>query len=212
MMEDAIIGDWFTLSEEDRREYGTKHPEIFNLKTERKSTALHIAIPIAPKWVPFILGRMNPALINDMDAEGRTPFDVAILEKEYGVMGWIAFYLTKDQLIKNCKKRDSFDMFLSSFLCHYLLDPSKFREDMAAKNGLYNAQYAAKILAMVVCVSDDYLAIKPKAEDNRAKFFKITKSLPYELQTGICNRIAGSERVTPPHTHYLNDAFSKLLI
>lgn len=64
----------------------------------------------------------------------------------------------------------------------------------------YPNEVAASHFAQVVFVSDDYLSVKENDESSMARFFRIMKPLPMELQMVFCMRLAGSLKDVIPLT------------
>ena len=57
---------------------------------------------------------------------------------------------------------------------------------------------AAEVFALVVFLCDGLLKIKEENMSGAARFFRMAKELPLELQMVLCHRVVGSMRMNIP--------------
>ena len=95
----------------------------------------------------------------------------------------------KNDAIGVAKKRGKTEVV--SLLERFRDHPEETRHEVRVELGCFD-EMAAEIFALVVFLCDGLLEIKEENMTGAARFFRMAKRLPMELQMVLCHRVVGS--------------------
>ena len=89
--------------------------------------------------------------------------------------------------------RDKNRKGIVSLLKRFSENQEQIRQEIRIELGLAYID-AAELFATIVFLCDSYFAIK--SDNKAARFFRIIRTIPMEIQMVVCNRVYGSKKET----------------
>jgi len=80
---------------------------------------------------------------------------------------------------------------VKALLKRFVANPAQTRHEIQVKHGVISA-LAAEVFALMVFLCDNLLQLKSTSRPAAARFFRVAKRLPMELQMMLCHRVFGS--------------------
>ena len=183
------------------------HPDInVNLKTKYGWTPLYVACLREHTSPVRLMLKDSRVKVNEPDKDGSPPLWNAAY---YGYLDTIKWWIASGRGMDLGKPGDvgKTDVIgvamlkgnpkVVTLLERFKSDATQTRHAMRLKLGWYD-EAAAEMFALVVFVSDGLLQIKDTTPSPAARFFKIAKRIPLELQMILCHRQVGSGKEIIP--------------
>ena len=100
----------------------------------------------------------------------------------------------KNDAIGGAKKRGKTEVV--SLLERFKGNPDQTRSEIRKELRWFGEE--AEFFALVIFLSDGLLEIKAETRSEAARFFRMARELPMELQMVLCHRVVGSMRMNIP--------------